>query len=192
MWRLNWVVLLYVVINSLSSKRVDMKQHANYNYSQWEWKLDFCLWKEQQENCIKQVFLWVTKWRGFVRYTLPATDCLAVILIFFCGSFTYGLCLKEKEEIACQFVAYLNFFKAPVNDSLKYFPTLFKAFKSAYNSDARWDISYSPTYATNKAIFRSASSAIIFYNSNLTSYVNLLKCFSFFGRSKCETAIYGW
>ena len=41
----------------------------------------------------------------------------AVILIFFFyGSFTYGLCLKEEEEIACQFLAYLNFFKAPVND----------------------------------------------------------------------------
>lgn len=56
---------------------------------------------------------------------------IAVILIFSSAAVSHGLCLKEEEEIACQFLAYLNFFKAPVNDSLKYFPTLFYAFKSA-------------------------------------------------------------
>lgn len=86
-----------------------------------------------------------------------ALACRLVVIWIFCGSFTYGLCLKvEAAEIGCQFTAYFNFFKAPVNDPLKYFPTHFYAFKSAYNSDARWFISYSPTYATNKAFYRSA------------------------------------
>lgn len=117
-----------------------------------------------------------------VYFALGCRDLLVVILIF-CGSCTYGLCLIEEAEIDCQFNAYLNFFKAPVNDPLKYFPTHSALHKLAYNSDARGFISYSLNCVTNKAFHRSASLEIIFFNSNLTSYVNLLKCFAFFGRS---------
>ena len=38
-------------------------------------EIRLCLWKEQREKCIKQVFLSVTKWRSFVSYALPAAAC---------------------------------------------------------------------------------------------------------------------
>ena len=60
-WRFNWVgfhddVIYIGCIYRVSELRSNRKKYADYNDSQWEEKLWLCLWKEQRERCMKQVF----------------------------------------------------------------------------------------------------------------------------------------